>query len=245
MQNIGIEFNGTYTISRILSRAGEVFYIGTLERGNSERESWSKFGRPLISPAENITIEKIRLKNDIRDYTFEILMAECEKFNMDNLIVEVRFNITGNGSLCRSANVSILSYKMRDENAELATDGLCKIKADIEAKTAAWYGRDGRLNIFLNDWRNYEIRKRIIDICDCETDPRLIEAEPIDFSGLPDKEIIAAKEEIGRFNGKSGADLALSAYKFGGARQANRIMDIFYRMTKYPVYILYGSRKEI
>lgn len=235
MQNIGCEFNGTYDIERVFDNDGRQHFLGRLERDNKEIESWSKYWLPFISARENLITEKLRLKNDIRDYTFESLMAECEKFNLDELVVEIHFNISDYSTDCSSANVNILSYKMSDGAATLAASGLYKIKSNIEKKTADWYGDDGRLNIFLKDWRNYGMRKRIIDICNWETDPKFVEAEPIDFSGISDDEIIAEKRRA--FGPKSAADFAISAYKFGGARQANRIMDIFYRMTKYPVYI--------
>ena len=67
------------------------------------------------------------------------------------------------------------------------------------------------------------------------TDPKFIRAEPNDFSNMSDDEIISLHRI--HESSVSGADLAISAYKFGGARHANRIMDIFYQMSKYPVYI--------
>ena len=235
MQNIGCEFSGVYEYSKITSNDGEQFYTGRLRRDNGESESWSKDWTPFIPARENITIEKLRLKNDMRDYTFANIKEECEKFNIDELVVEIHFNIPDYDTTCEGANVNILSYKMSDETATLTSGGLYKIKASIEAKTAAWYGKDGRLTAFLKDWRNYGMRKRIINICDWETDPKFIKAEPQDFSNMSDDEIISlhrCHESI-----VSGADFALSAYKFGGARHANRIMDIFYKMSKYPVYI--------
>ena len=237
MKNIIDEFNGTYEIERVFSNDGEQFFLGRLERDNKEIEQWSRYWLPFISARENLITGKLRLKNDIRDYTFATLMEECEKFNLDKLVVEIHFNISDYGTECSSANVNVLSYKMSDGAATLATSGLYKIKSDIEAKTAAWYGNDGRLNIFLKDWRNYGIRKKIIDICNWKTDPKFVNAEPIDFSGYSDDEITAEKRRIMGLKAKSGADFALSAYKFGGARHANRIMDIFYKMTKYPNYI--------
>ncbi len=237
MKNIIDEFNGTYEIERTFSNDGEQYFWGRLERDNKEVESWSRYWLPFISAIENIITEKLRLKNDIRDYTFAALMKECEKFSLDKLVVKIHFNIADYGTECSSANVNVLSYKMSDGAAILAASGLYKIKSDIEAKTAAWYGNDGRLNIFLKDWKNYGIRKRIVDICNWETDQKFVEAEPIDFSDISDDEIIAEKRKSIGPRAKSGADFALSAYKFGGARHANRIMDIFYKMTKYPNYI--------
>lgn len=234
MQNIGCEFNGTYDIERVFDNDGRQYFLGRLERDNKEIENWSRYWMPFISARENLITEKLRLKRDIRDYTFAALMEECEKFNLDELVVKIHFNISDYGTDCSSANVNVLSYKMSDGAATLAASGLYQIKSSIETKTADWYGDDGRLNIFLKDWRNYGIRKRIINICDWETDPRFIEVEPKDFSNMSDDEIIA----LHRIDAPrvSGADLAISAYKCGGARHANRIMDIFYKMSKYPVY---------
>ena len=235
MQNIGCEFSGVYEYSKITSNDGEQYYTGRLRRDNGESESWSAFWTPFIPARENITIEKLRLKNDMRDYTFTSIKEECEKFGIDELVVEIHFNIPYSETTCEGANVNILSYRMSDETATLTSGGLYKIKASIEAKTAAWYGEDGRLTAFLKDWKNYGIRKRIINICDWETDPRFIEVEPKDFSNMSDDEIIAF-HGINGSSGVSGADIAISAYKCGGARHANRIMDIFYKMSKYPVY---------
>lgn len=234
MQNIGCEFSGVYEYNKIISNDGEQYYTGRLRRDNGESELWSKDWTPFISAKENIITEKLRLKNDMRDYTFASIKEECEKFGVNELVVEIRFNIPDYDTICAGANVNILSYKMSDETTTLTSGGLYKIKDSIEAKTAAWYGKDGRLTAFLKDWRNYGIRKRIINICDWETDPRFIEVEPKDFSNMSDDEIIA----LHRIDAPrvSGADLAISAYKCGGARHANRIMDIFYKMSKYPVY---------
>lgn len=235
MQNIGCEFSGVYEYNKITSNDGKQFYTGRLNRDNGESESWSAFWAPFIPVRENITIEKRRLKNDMRDYTFANIKEECEKFGIDELVVEIHFNIPNSGMTCEGASVNILSYKMSDGTTTLTSGGLYKIKSNLEAKMAAWYGEDGRLQIFLKDWRNYGIRKRIINICDWETDPKFIEVGPTDFSNMSDDEII----RLHRIHkpSVSGADLALSAYKFGGARHANRIMDIFYKMSKYPVYI--------
>lgn len=235
MQNIGCEFSGVYEYNRITNDNGEQFYTWRLRRDNGESESWSAFLTPFIPARENITTEKLRLKNDIRDYTFANINEECEKFGIDELVVEIHFNVSDYDAICTGANVNILSYKMSDETATLTSGGLYKIKASIEAKTAAWYGEDGRLTTFLKDWRNYGIRKRIINICDWETDPKFIEVEPKDFSNMSDDEIISFHRI--HVPSVSGADIAISAYKFGGARHANRIMDIFYKMNKYPVYI--------
>lgn len=235
MQNIGCEFSGVYEYNRITNDNGEQFYTWRLRRDNGESESWSAFLTPFIPASENITTEKLRLKNDIRDYTFANIKEECEKFGIDELVVEIHFNVSDYDAICTGANVNILSYKMSDETATLTSGGLYKIKASIEAKTAAWYGEDGRLTTFLKDWRNYGIRKRIINICDWETDPKFIEVEPKDFSNMSDDEIISFHRI--HVPSVSGADIAISAYKFGGARHANRIMDIFYKMNKYPVYI--------
>lgn len=235
MQNIGCEFSGVYEYNKITSNDGEQFYTGRLRRDNGESELWSKDWTPFIPARENITIEKLRLKNDMRDYTFSNIKEECEKFNIDELVVEIHLNVSDYDDICTGANVNILSYKMSDETATLTSGGLYKIKASIEAKTAAWYGEDGRLTAFLKDWRNYGIRKRIINICDWETDPKFIEVEPKDFSNMSDDEIISFHRI--HVPSVSGADIAISAYKFGGARHANRIMDIFYKMSKYPVYL--------
>lgn len=235
MQNIGCEFSGVYEYNKITSNDGEQFYTGRLRRDNGESELWSKDWTPFIPARENITIEKLRLKNDMRDYTFASIKEECEKFGIDELVVEIHFNVSDYDAICTGANVNILSYKMSDETATLTSGGLYKIKASIEAKTAAWYGEDGRLTAFLKDWRNYGIRKRIINICDWETDPKFIEVEPKDFSNMSDDEIISFHRI--HVPSVSGADIAISAYKFGGARHANRILDIFYKMSKYPVYI--------
>ena len=235
MQNIGCEFSGVYEYNRITNDNGEQFYTWRLRRDNGESESWSAFLTPFIPARENITTEMLRLKNDIRDYTFANIKEECEKFGIDELVVEIHFNIPNSGMTCEGASVNILSYKMSDETTTLTSGGLYKIKSSLEAKMAAWYGEDGRLTAFLKDWRNYGIRKRIINICDWETDPKFIRVEPKDFSNMSDDEII----NLQRFHEStvSGADIAISAYKFGGARHANRIMDIFYKMSKYPVYI--------
>ena len=235
MQNIGCEFSGVYEYSKITSNDGEQYYTGRLRRDNGESESWSAFWTPFISAKENFITEKLRLKDDMRDYTFTSIKEECEKFGIDELVVEIHFNIPDYDTICTGANVNILSYKMSDGTATLTSGGLYKIKANIEAKTAVWYGEDGRLTAFLKDWKNYGIRKRIINICDWETDPRFIEVEPKDFSNMSDDEIIAFRG-INGSSGVSGADIAISAYKCGGARHANRIMDIFYKMSKYPVY---------
>lgn len=235
MQNIGCEFSGVYEYNKITSNDGQQFYTWRLNRDNGESESWSAFLTPFIPAMENITTEKLILKNDMRDYIFASINEECEKFNIDELVVEIRFNVSDYDAICTGANVNVLSYKMSDETTTLTSGGLYKIKANIESKTAAWYGEDGRLTAFLKDWRNYGIRKRIINICDWETDPKFTEVEPKDFSNMSDDEII----NLHRFHEStvSGADIAISAYKFGGARHANRIMDIFYKMNKYPVYI--------
>lgn len=235
MQNIGCEFSGVYEYNKITSNEGEQFYTGRLRRDNGESELWSKDWTPFIPAMENITIEKLRLKNDMRDYIFASIKEECEKFGIDELVVEIHLNVSDYDAICTGANVNVLSYKMSDETATLTSGGLYKIKASIEAKTAAWYGEDGRLTAFLKDWRNYGIRKRIINICDWETDPKFIEVEPKDFSNMSDDEIISFHRI--HVPSVSGADIAISAYKFGGARHANRIMDIFYKMNKYPVYI--------
>lgn len=235
MQNIGCEFSGVYEYNRITNDNGEQFYTWRLRRDNGELESWSAFLTPFIPARENITTEMLRLKNDMRDYTFASIKEECEKFNIDELVVEIHFNVSDYDAICTGANVNILSYKMSDETTTLTSGGLYKVKANIEAKTAAWYGEDGRLTAFLKDWRNYGIRKRIINICDWETDPKFIEVEPKDFSNMSDDEIISFHRI--HVPSVSGADIAISAYKFGGARHANRIMDIFYKMNKYPVYI--------
>ena len=232
MQNIGCEFSGVYEYNKITSNDGKQCYTGRLNRDNGESESLSAFLTPFIPARENITTEMLRLKNDMRDYTFASINEECEKFGIDELVVEIHFNVSDYDAICTGANVNILSYKMSDETATLTSGGLYKIKSSLEAKMAAWYGEDGRLQIFLKDLRNYGIRKRIINICDWETDPKFIEVEPKDFSNMSDDEIIAERRP-----NISGADLAISAYKFGGARHANRIMDIFYKMSKYPVYI--------
>lgn len=231
MQNIGCEFSGVYEYNRITNDKGEQFYTWRLRRDNGELESWSAFLTPFIPARENITTEMLRLKNDMRDYIFASIKEECEKFGIDELVVEIHFNVSDYDAICTGANVNVLSYKMSDETTTLTSGGLYKIKANIESKTAAWYGEDGRLTAFLKDLRNYGIRKRIINICDWETDPKFIEVEPKDFSNMSDDEIIAERRP-----NISGADIAISAYKFGGARHANRIMDIFYKMNKYPVY---------
>lgn len=235
MQNIGCEFSGVYEYNRITNDNGEQFYTGRLHRDNGESELWSKDWTPFIPAKENITIEKLRLKNDMRDYIFASIKEECEKFGIYELVVEIHFNIPNSCMTCEGASVNILSYKMSDETTALTSGGLYKIKSSLEAKTAAWYGEDGRLTAFLKDWRNYGMRKRIINICDWETDPEFIEVEPKDFSNMSDDEII----NLQRYHEAtvSVADIAISAYKFGGARHANRIMDIFYKMNKYPVYI--------
>lgn len=235
MQNIGCEFSGVYEYNKITSNEGEQFYTGRLRRDNGESELWSKDWTPFIPARENITIEKLRLKNDIRDYTFASIKEECEKFGIDELVVEIHFNVSDYDAICTGSNVNILSYKMSDGTTTLTSGGLYKIKDSIEAKTAAWYGEDGRLTAFLKDWRNYWIRKSIINICDFETDPKFIEVEPKDFSNMSDDEVISFHRI--HVPSVSGADIAISAYKFGGARHANRIMDIFYKMNKYPVYI--------
>lgn len=234
MQNIGCEFSGVYEYNRITNDNGEQFYTWRLRRDNGELESWSAFLTPFIPARENITTEMLRLKNDMRDYIFASIKEECEKFGIDELVVEIHFNVSDYDAICTGANVNVLSYKMSDETTTLTSGGLYKIKASIEAKTAAWYGEDGRLTTFLKDWRNYGIRKRIINICDWETDPKFIEVEPKDFSNMSDDEIISFHRI--HVPSVSGADIAISAYKFGGARHANRIMDIFYKMNKYPVY---------
>ena len=114
MQNIGCELNGTYDIERVFDNDGRQYFLGRLERDNKEIENWSRYWLPFISARENIITEKLRLKRDIRDYTFAALMEECEKFNLDELVVEIHFNISDYGTDCSSANVNVLSYKMSD-----------------------------------------------------------------------------------------------------------------------------------
>ena len=65
MQNIGCEFSGVYEYNRITNDNGEQFYTWRLRRDNGESESWSAFLTPFIPARENITTEKLRLKNDV------------------------------------------------------------------------------------------------------------------------------------------------------------------------------------
>lgn len=116
MQNIGCEFSGVYEYNKITSNGGKQFYTGRLNRDNGESELWSKDWTPFIPARENITTEKLRLKNDMRDYTFANIKEECEKFGIDELVVEIRFNIPYSEMTCggaRHANrIMDIFYKM-------------------------------------------------------------------------------------------------------------------------------------
>lgn len=79
MQNIGCEFSGVYEYNKITSNGGKQFYTGRLNRDNGESELWSKDWTPFIPARENITIEKLRLKNDMRDYNG---LTELQKYNL-------------------------------------------------------------------------------------------------------------------------------------------------------------------
>lgn len=240
MKNIIDEFNGTYKISKEHNEKGAPHYIGRLQRGSKETNDWSdSICRPFITTKENFMTEKYKLKKDIMDYTFGNMVSECEKFELDELTVDVQFKITScNGfNTCIGSTVSVLSYKK--QSGELASSGLYKIKLDMEQSLIAWGGKDGRLSIFLNDLYSYEQRNQIIEACNFKN---LLyqHVEGMDFSDKSDREISNIADVT---CGVSESDVAVAAYKGGKdsrdkKKQLNRVMDILFKMSKYPAYMV-------